>query len=90
YLDTNSPSFPNSKELFGYWVGIADNVGNALTYQILTPDFQIIARSTLRSAYHPGHQNHCQVEGGYAEGLGPPATDAQMDIEEEDPLRTRP
>ena len=39
YLDTNKPSYPNSKELFGYWVGVAENVGDALTYTILTPEF---------------------------------------------------
>ena len=24
YLDTNKPSYPNSKELFGYWVGVVE------------------------------------------------------------------
>jgi len=38
FLDTNKPSFPKSKELFGHWVGIADNVGDALTYLILAPN----------------------------------------------------
>ena len=30
-LDTDNPSFPASKELFGHWVGIADNVGDVST-----------------------------------------------------------
>ena len=63
YLDTNDPSYPNSKELYGYWVGIAENVGDALTFKILTPEFQIINRSTLRPAYHPLHYNLRQGEG---------------------------
>jgi len=63
YLDTNKPSYPNSRELFGYWVGVAENVGDALTYTILTPEFQLINRSTLCPAYHPEHQNLCQAEG---------------------------
>ena len=72
YLDTNMPSFPNSKELFGYWVGVAENVGDALTYLVLTPDYQVIARSALCPAYHPEHQNLCQAEGESAENLRPP------------------
>ena len=69
YLDTNGPSFPQSKELFGHWVGIAENVGDALTYKILTPEFQVICRSTLCPAYHPGHQNLHLAEGELVEGL---------------------
>jgi hypothetical protein len=42
YLDTNDPSYPKSKELYGYWVGIAENVGDALTYKILTPEHKVI------------------------------------------------
>ncbi|HEY9708217.1 MAG TPA: hypothetical protein V6D48_08435 [Oculatellaceae cyanobacterium] len=74
YLDTNKPSYPKSKELFGYWIGIAENIGDALTYQILTPEFQVIARSTLCPAYHPEHQNLCQAGGEIA---GPPAAGTQ-------------
>jgi len=56
-------------------VGIAENVGDALTCKILIPDYKVIARSTIRPAYHPGHQNLCQVEGEYAEDLSPPAAE---------------
>jgi hypothetical protein len=52
YLDTNDPSYPKSKELYGYWVGIAENVGDALTYKILTPEHKAINQSTLCPAYH--------------------------------------
>ena len=45
-----------------------------MTYLILTPDFQAIARSTLYPAYHPEHQNFCWVEGESAEDLRPLAT----------------
>ena len=77
YLDTNKPSFPQSKELFGHWVGIADNIGDALTYLILTPNNQIIARSTLCPAYHPEHQNLCQAEGEDLKAYRPsPTADA--------------
>ena len=74
YLDTNGPSFPTSKELFGHWVGIADNVGDALTYLILTPNNKVIARSTLRPAYHPTHQNLRLAEGEDLEVYSPPPT----------------
>ena len=44
-------SYPDSKECFGHFVGIAENVGDALTYLILTDDTQeIICRSVVRSA----------------------------------------
>ena len=41
YLDSEE-SFPNSKEDARYIMGIAENVGDALTYWILTEDTQQI------------------------------------------------
>jgi hypothetical protein len=39
-----------SKEKAGYWLGVAQNVGDALTYHILTDDTQmVIQRSVIRS-----------------------------------------
>ena len=55
HLDTDKSLFLASKELFGHWVSIADNVGDALTYLIFTPNNQ--AHSTLCPAYCPGHKN---------------------------------
>ena len=44
-------SYPESSEKLGYWVGVAQNVGDALTFQILTHDTnQIVERSTVRAA----------------------------------------
>ena len=44
-------SYPDSKESFGCFVGIAENVGDALTYLMLTADTQeIICCSVVRSA----------------------------------------
>src|SRR5687768_12078810 len=63
YLDTNTPAFPKSKELLGHWVGLTENIGDALTYWILTTEHEVIARSTICPAYHPGHQNLQQAEG---------------------------
>ena len=74
FLDTNKPSFPASKELFGHWVGLADNVGDALTYLILTPNNQVLAQSTLCPAYHPTHQNLRLAEGEDLEAYRPPPT----------------
>jgi hypothetical protein len=49
YLDVEAPS-PISKEKAGYWIGVAHNVGDALTYKILNDDTQtIIYRSVVRS-----------------------------------------
>src|SRR5688500_15736385 len=47
YLDTNKPAFPHSKELLGHWVGLTENIGDALPYWILTTGKQLIAHSTL-------------------------------------------
>ena len=49
-LDVES-SFPSSKELPGYFVGVSQNVGDKLTFKILTDDTErIINRSVVRSA----------------------------------------
>jgi hypothetical protein len=49
YLDIEEPT-PYSKERAGYWLGVAHNVGDALTYHILTDDSQqVIQRSVVRS-----------------------------------------
>lgn len=50
YLDSDS-SFPSTKEHVGWWVGVASNVGDALTYKVLTDDTRkVIHRSVLRPA----------------------------------------
>jgi hypothetical protein len=49
YLDIEEQT-PYSKEKAGYWLGVAHNVGDALTYHILTDDTQlVIQRSVIRS-----------------------------------------
>jgi hypothetical protein len=49
YLDVEETT-PYSKEKAGYWLGVAHNVGDALTYHILTDDTQmVIQRSVVRS-----------------------------------------
>lgn len=56
YLD-KSASFPESKERLGWWVGVAENCGDALTYKVLTTDFNVITRSVVRASDHPVHPN---------------------------------
>jgi hypothetical protein len=57
YLDAEVP-FPSSKERAGYFVGIAKNIGDALTFWILTEDNEcLIARSVLRTAEDPNKPN---------------------------------
>ena len=54
YLD-NESSWPESKERAGYWVGVAHNVGDALTYYIYDDQMKcLLARSVVR----PYHSNH--------------------------------
>jgi len=51
FLDTEDHSFPRSKEKLGHFCGVAENVGDLLTFQIYVPSsHQVIHRSVLRSA----------------------------------------
>ena len=57
YLDSEI-LFPNSKEKAGRFVGITANVGDAMTFWILTEDTeQLIARSFIRDAEDPTTAN---------------------------------
>ena len=49
YLDDDGGFPSESREKRGRWVGVAENIGDTLTYYILTDDTQqVIARSVLR------------------------------------------
>jgi hypothetical protein len=49
YLDVEAPA-PISREKAGYWLGVAHNVGDALTFKILTNDTEtVVYRSVVRS-----------------------------------------
>jgi hypothetical protein len=37
YMDSDS-TYPSMKEKTGYWLGMSKNIGDALTYEILTDD----------------------------------------------------
>jgi len=57
YLESEIP-FPNSREKAGWFIGIAENVGDSLTFWILTEDTEkIIARSVIRTAEDPKTAN---------------------------------
>ena len=49
YLDSEQ-SYPDSKELPGYFLGVAKHSGDALTFKILTADGSVFVRSVIRSA----------------------------------------
>jgi hypothetical protein len=50
--------FPETTEKPGFFVGFADNVGNALTFKILKDDLSgVLYRSVVRSAADPLHRN---------------------------------
>jgi len=51
YFKDKGKHYPSSSdERAGYWVGIADNCGDALTYLILTKDtLKVVPRSAVRS-----------------------------------------
>ena len=51
FLNYEDPSFPNSREKFGRFCGVAENCGDLLTFKIYVPDTHtIINRSVVRSA----------------------------------------
>jgi hypothetical protein len=59
YLDPVSKfQFPETTERPGYFVGFADNEGDALTFKILKNDFVTVShRSVVRSAADASHQD---------------------------------
>ena len=59
YYREEEAEFPSvSKEKLGWFVGVAEHVGYAMTYKVLTKDSsKIIFRSAIRSARDPKTQN---------------------------------
>ena len=50
--------FPyESTECLGHYVGVADNVGHAMTFKILSSESKIIYRSKIRSAENTNVRN---------------------------------
>jgi hypothetical protein len=57
YLDPVA-KFPETTEKPGFYVGFADNVGDALTFKILKNYLRtVLHRSVIRSAADPTHRN---------------------------------
>ena len=52
YLDSEE-KYPHTKEKKGRFMGVADNIGDALTFTILTDDNKLLTRSVVRSAVNP-------------------------------------
>ena len=50
YYHDPQASFPDSKECLGRFVGIAENVGDFMTYYVLAENSEVLARSSVRSA----------------------------------------
>ena len=59
YFDEEA-SYPETKEKFGHFLGIAENCGDVLTFWVLKPNRQVIARSVVRSALVTAEQNKRQ------------------------------
>ena len=63
-------SYPQPKEVLGHFVGIAINVGDALTFKVLTEHDQVLCRSVIRPAddkINPNLQLYKPEEGGIQE-----------------------
>ena len=50
-------SYLEPKEVLGHFVGIAINVGDALTFKVLTNNDQVLCRSVVRPADDKNHPN---------------------------------
>ena len=64
YYAKYDAKFPaDTTEALGRFVGIGENVGNAMTFKILTGDNKVIHRSVVRSATSNGHfaNKHVQM-----------------------------
>ena len=59
YVKRSKASFPSeSEEVRGRWVGLAEGIGDAMTWQILLDDtLEVVPRSVVRSATNPKHLN---------------------------------
>ena len=70
YYKTNDASFPSdSTEKLGRFVGIADHVGHALTFKVLTDDTKkVIFRSRIRSALKP-HEKNLRIDPNKSEDI---------------------
>jgi hypothetical protein len=57
-LNWKIPNFPETTERPGYFVGFADNIGDALTFKILKNGLvTVLHRSVVRSAADASHRN---------------------------------
>lgn len=56
YLD-KAQTFPKSKERSGWWVGVAENTRDALTYKIPTTNNKVLYRFVCRATDNPIHPN---------------------------------
>ena len=61
YFHMDDTPFPSvSKELHGHWVGISENVGNFMTFKVLTDDMlKVIHHSNVCSACDLASKNLC-------------------------------
>jgi hypothetical protein len=74
--------FPKTKEGLGRFVGIAENIGDVMTYYIVAENGTILASSSVRSAAGSNTFNHrllyeARSEGSFTDGwLGPECSSA--------------
>ena len=75
YWQHDAP-FPATKERLGRFVGISENTGDALTFQILTDDTnEVIHRSVVRPADDPDNPNRHLVPENLPTAHGEPSAD---------------
>jgi hypothetical protein len=74
YYWTPAKGFPSTREAIGHFVGIAENIGDFMTYYVLTDTGQVLARSQVRTAETEDRRNRR----------------AEEDVEDEDNDDVRP
>ena len=85
--------FPgDSTECLGRFVGIAENVGNAMTFKVLTENNKVICRSVIRSALSKGGHDNKRAK-DKAPNLAPPLIEHDGRVNKEktiSPIREAP
>ena len=57
FYHDHTEKFPKTKEKCGRWLGVAHNIGDAMTFKVLAENNQILERSVIRSARDPERPN---------------------------------
>ena len=96
YYKVHTEQFPDPSEALGRYVGVAETVGNAMSFKILTETGKIITRSVVRTATKGGPFWNIRAE-GKAPNLAPLKPSRRLRVKDQvidvavetDPINTK-